>query len=49
MPSFDESLSEKDSLYEDENKNFIAEGIQDINQQEDIIEEKSKKTENKDE
>ena len=52
MPSFDESLSEKDSLYEDENKNFIAEEIQekqDINQQEDIIEEKSKKTENKDE
>lgn len=49
IPSFDESLSKKDSLYEDENKNFITEGIQDINQQEDIIEEKFKKTENKDE
>ena len=39
IPSFDESLSENDSLHEDENKNF----------QEDIIEEKSKKTKNKDE
>ena len=52
IPSFDESLSENDSLHEDENKNFIEEEIQekqDINQQEDIIEEKSKKTKNKDE
>lgn len=33
----------------EEEKKELSEGIQDINQQEDIIEEKSKKTENKDE
>lgn len=52
IPSFDESLSENNPLHEEENKNFIAEEIRekkDFDQQEDIIEEKSKKTENKDE
>ena len=33
----------------EEEKKELSEGIQDINQQENIIEEKSKKTENKDE
>lgn len=52
IPSFDESLSENNPLHEEENKNFIAEEIRekkDIDQQEDIIEEKSKNTKNKDE